>query len=116
MKTQNLTGQALDKAVALARGGTFELAKKPDLSFVVIDGKRYGWGNNQACGAWAPSTDWAQGGPIIERESIQLRIDDHGNDFAVQWVKSIGYGPRVDGPTPLIAAMRCLVASKEDVQ
>jgi len=57
------------------------------------------------------STNWAQGGPIIEREKIALippneRIDEweavhpdrmHNEEY---------------GPTPLIAAMRCFVASK----
>jgi hypothetical protein len=61
---------------------------------------------------YAPSNDWAQGGPILTRERIQIQIDAQGNYFAVQWIKGIGYGPRVDGPTPLIAAMRCYVASK----
>jgi hypothetical protein len=59
-----------------------------------------------------PVTNWNQAGPIIERERVQLRMDEHGNDFAVQCIEGIGYGPRVDGPTPLIAAMRCYVASK----
>ncbi len=102
-----LTGQALNKNVAIALGGTFEMAKKPNLSFVVVDGKRYGWGNNQACGAWAPSTDWAQGGPLIEREKITLSDCEGG------W--AAGYAGTLNsfGPTPLIAAMRCFVASKE---
>jgi len=113
MKTSTLTGAALDKAVALALNGMFELgARRTDLKFVVIQGRRYGWGNKQACGAWAPSTDWSQGGPLIERERIQLHIDEHGNDFAIHWIRSIGYGPRIDGPTPLIAAMRCFVSSR----
>ncbi len=58
------------------------------------------------------STDWAQGGPIIYQARIQLQIDASGNDFAVIWKKNIGYGPRIDGPTPLIAGMRCYVASE----
>lgn len=63
-------------------------------------------------GLYAPTTNWSQGGPIIEREGIQLRIDVDGRHSGVQWLRHIGYGPRSNGPTPLIAAMRCYVASK----
>lgn len=49
--------------------------------------------------------DWAQGGPIIGRESINLtKMHGHG------WHADCG---QVNvGRTPLIAAMRCYVASK----
>ena len=64
--------------------------------------------------------DWAQGGPIIEREMIQLTprcmvnplhgwaaafrsFDEDDNVYALH---------RMRGKTPLIAAMRCYVASK----
>lgn len=56
-----------------------------------------------------PSTDWAQGGPIIEREQIGLEA----------WKSVSGwqaFNPSAtfvyNGKTPLIAAMRCYVASK----
>lgn len=55
---------------------------------------------------YTPSTDWAQAGPIIEQERI--RLDPRG-----VWVA--GHDSSNDeylGPTPLIAAMRCYVASK----
>ena len=54
-----------------------------------------------------PSTDWSQGGPIIERERIELK-GDGGTD----WLASHNNESVEFGPTPLIAAMRCLVASK----
>ena len=56
-----------------------------------------------------PSTDWAQGGPIIEREKLDVFCS--GN----VWDASTGdRHPNVikTGTTPLIAAMRCYVASK----
>ena len=48
-----------------------------------------------------PSTDWAQGGPIIEDEVITI------SDCECGWVA--GYTGTLNsfGPTPLIAAMRC---------
>lgn len=53
--------------------------------------------------------DWAQGGPIIERETIGLFFDRAcGN----QWRANHITAPYQLGPTPLIAAMRCYVASK----
>jgi len=56
---------------------------------------------------------WEHGGPIIEREGLQLR---KRNDFhlpapfwqAGRWSDIT----LVPGPTPLIAAMRCYVAYK----
>lgn len=56
------------------------------------------------------STNWAQGGPIIEREEIYLN-PNNGNDL--WFAETTIDGPRGEyGPTPLIAAMRCFVASK----
>lgn len=74
-------------------------------------------------GRYSPSTDWSQGGSIIEREDISFRkyhnpkSTAHGTYYAkvcresgsmVQWSDKRDF----TGPTPLIAAMRCYVASK----
>jgi hypothetical protein len=62
------------------------------------------------------STDWAQGGPIIERESIEVKKgkplyfpqgNEQGNYYEPLWISG-----KQHGQTPLIAAMRCFVASK----
>ena len=53
------------------------------------------------------STDWAQGGPLIEREGISIYCMT--SDWSAAYNPS---GATQDGPTPLIAAMRCYVASK----
>lgn len=61
------------------------------------------------------STDWAQGGPIIERERIDLQAKINAGSDYNEWLATIGIGAkqrRRYGPTPLIAAMRCFVASK----
>ena len=61
-------------------------------------------------GEFAYSTDWAQGSPIIDREEIAVWPDrDTGNWFASA---NEGCGVDFSGPTLLIAAMRCYVASK----
>lgn len=65
---------------------------------------------------WGPSNDWSQGGPIIERERIELRWpcagtrrEDVGLCHADMTREP--YATEV-GPTPLLAAMRAFVASK----
>lgn len=58
---------------------------------------------------WHPSTDWVQGGPIIEREEIEIRTTHTGGWMAN---RARTKGDFEVGPTPLIAAMRCYVASK----
>ena len=88
MKTSELTGAALDWAVAKC-GFVQGTARS-----LIASEKRY-------------STDWAQGGPIIEREMIQIKENGYG-----YWFAKIGKGKFMRGPTPLIAAMRCYVASK----
>ena len=61
-----------------------------------------------------PSGDWMQGGPIIEREKINLNCgDDTWGVAEGVWEAAHPRGMNVSfGPTPLIAAMRCYVASK----
>jgi hypothetical protein len=65
-----------------------------------------------------PSLAWMDGGTIIEREEICTEPHAHfvEENGATDWRATIFYdgGERydVDGPTPLIAAMRAYVASK----
>jgi hypothetical protein len=68
---------------------------------------------------WQPSTDWAQGGPIIEREGITVSRTDKKSDegpwvaYRIEHLFEDEYEHEYQhGPTPLIAAMRCYVASK----
>lgn len=66
-------------------------------------------------GCWDFCTNWAQGGPIIEREAHNLFKHNGGTEWCCACnVPRDGYTAIVtaDGPTPLIAAMRCYVASK----
>jgi hypothetical protein len=55
-----------------------------------------------------PTTDWQQGGPIIEREIESL----YEHKPLECWAAKSKQGDLRYGPTPLIAAMRCYVASK----
>jgi len=92
MKTSELTGAALDWAVAKCEGAIN--GDDLDVGFILE-------------GGYSPSTDWAQGGPIIERYGIEL------NRYAGEWMATLGGRVSVSeeqGPTQLIAAMRCYVA------
>lgn len=59
------------------------------------------------------TTDWSQGGPIIEREHLCLRVGHDGVRLAFSMQN---YNDDREfmhsGPTSLIAAMRCFVASR----
>ena len=56
------------------------------------------------------SSDWAHGGPILDRERITIR---QWTDMPIIHAYMPHDGaPWGAGPTPLIAAMRCYVASK----
>jgi hypothetical protein len=104
MKTNQLTGAALDWAVAKCEG-----RQEPEVvnNFAVA---WYTWPNTHY------STNWAQGGPIIEREGISIRYSE--KDARGAWYAVLGPNRFLSpdhegsGPTPLIAAMRCYVASK----
>jgi hypothetical protein len=96
LKTSDLTGAALDWAVAKCAG---------------CDVESLTW-NTRYMDAFQFSTDWAKGGPIIERENICLYRMMSGLWIAVMRNNAGDTLPWSYGPTPLIAAMRCYVSSK----
>jgi hypothetical protein len=105
MKTSELTGAALNWAVAKCQ---------PDDTLSVYFDEDTGeplchddWPDNQE---FKPSSDWAQGGPIIEREGIN--IIQSGSWFAEMDADHSGGVIYAEADTPLVAAMRCYVASK----
>ena len=60
-------------------------------------------------GTFKPTENWSQGGPIIEREFIAARFWKSEG----AWAADVRGGVFEQyGPTALIAAMRCFVASK----
>lgn len=115
MKTSELTGAALDWAVA-------KCIYKPDE--IVCEGRVFVYVYICTEGCFSPSENWAQGGPIIGREKLGVwwathYVDDDGQEYGNHWYSETGYTDDesrtqcvADGPTPLIAAMRCYVASK----
>ena len=105
IKTSELTGAALILAVQQCE------ASRKDIDFA--------WWTEE----YDPTTNWAQGGPIIEREGIDVHRVNAEMWSAKLWVNNSGmaknpaqrfkHNIQTDGPTPLIAAMRCYVASKQ---
>lgn len=101
IKTQDLTGAALDWAVAKCENSDTSIEHFTAMhSHYAYDHDTFDY-----------STNWAQGGPIIERERISIR----------QWTNVPivhAYMPHdnapwlSDGTSPLVAGMRCLVAAK----
>lgn len=63
---------------------------------------------------WTPlfSTNWFQGGPIIEREEIGIAKSLRGVWTAIKYDEQQRVLAFEDGSTPLIAAMRCFVSYK----
>lgn len=109
MKTSNLIGAALDFAIAKCE--EFKLAPIDNGdNCVYYDDKQ---DNLQI---YSPSNDWAQGGPIIEREGITLERFKNSNKWSAFMFSTGDCEMACD--TPLIAAMRCYVASKlgDDVE
>jgi hypothetical protein len=106
MKTSELTGAALDWAVAQIEKPRLSQSFARKNAVVLTHG-----------GLYAPTINWAQGGPIIEREEISTAkleetLPDAMAPHPACWSGHIdGVFVRY-GPTPLIAAMRCYVASK----
>lgn len=60
------------------------------------------------------STDWSDGGPVMEQERLAPEPLLDSNCVLIKWRCRNWKGDGSDfyGPTPLIAAMRCYVASK----
>ena len=106
VKVSELTGAALNWAVSVCQGYT---PFSDGISWIVDVAGQYQQLPNY-------STDWAQGGPIIEREGIEVRKgnplyfpqgNENGDFYEPLWIAG-----KHHGQTPLIAAMRCYVASK----
>lgn len=105
MRVDELVGAQLDYWVGRAEGADFgpEWDQGPD--YVMIGGH-----SGRRPERYSPSTDWAQGGPIIERERIS--VNDGGFYYPGRRSAWIDASFTAYGPTPLVAAMRAYVASK----
>lgn len=135
VKTSELTDAALDWAVAKCEGLNPNTDPERRRQFVGYPG--FAEANGFGYGIKQYSSDWSHGGPIIEREGIStIFVSGDLGEPKSYWVATAnqqawqyGYGPYHEqdeerslqihkseclffGPTPLIAAMRCYIASK----
>ena len=99
IKTADLIGPALDWAVAKCLQPGYE------------EWRLIRWIEQE----FTPTANWAQGGPIIEREMINVksnlaRMREHPEYNWLSDCPEKRICVSFNGPTPLIAAMRCVVA------
>jgi hypothetical protein len=120
VKTTTLTGAALDYAVAQALGEDYAATPETNGIGMEVEATHY-------------STNWTQGGPIIEMEGIGILFDAGSACRKAGWFATpddqctsssfegevfedpcfmVGEPVGVRGPAPLVAAMRCYVLSK----
>lgn len=112
-QVRDLTSLELDGLIAKIEG-------------IEVERRDYGWAIRypfdpegpanefSSCHNWmwvtySPSTDWEQGGPIIESKKIRLWFYEHV--WAGYSLCALDEGYAMLGETPLIAAMRAYVAS-----
>lgn len=105
VKTADLIGAALDWAVAQADGWTASIIVP-----VITPSKTYYEIRSPSGLVLRPSTEWGQGGPLIEKHAITLLPPRYLGDKwgATYCVDSC----MLDGTSPLIAACRAIVAAK----
>ena len=128
IKTADLIGPALGWAVGTSLELPVEICQI--FQYGRPNGKHYiSIGETDKDGAevdFEPSEEWSQGGPIIESLGINLSVDYQDDALSNDmipigwkgnlWNNSVpgtsGFLQWAYGPTPLIAAMRCYVASR----
>lgn len=115
VKTSELTGYALDWAVAKAIGyecgriqgksGTFGCNATRGVQYVIGILRGASLVEELNARFWRPTTDWAQGGLLLDKYCTALNQSDHG-----WWSHA---GDRLgEGETAMIAICRATVAAK----
>lgn len=109
MKTSDLIGPALDWAVATCELTTiphFISGAGPSARVIYVP-KRTAYKN------YSPSTNWKQGGPIIEAQKLDAFWNSEADWWSVSgWDKRAVREVVMRDPHYLTAAMRCYVASR----
>jgi hypothetical protein len=118
VKTSEAEGKVLDYLVAKCEGVAVVYDRMN--GWWETSDPRYAEPNDPE--VFNPSTDWAQGGPVIEREKITLEhLYGAGDTGADVWVAMLTCEDKKfggvecfeeQGPTALVAAMRCYVGSQ----
>jgi hypothetical protein len=106
MQVADLSGKQLDYWVAQAEGIEVKYTAAMEQWRVMGESTEI-W--------WEPHRNWAQAGPIIEREGIGFfRAESPGPEYGDEvWVASDAHDAfTCRGETPLIAAMRAFIATR----
>lgn len=121
VKTAELEGAALDWAVAVADSKSPQYSKRLGLHLAqVLRVSAAETFLRMGC-RYCPSTDWSQGGPLIDKYNIQTSYNGNGfsrSKTGKYWCayvckeNGLEEKPSGGGPTPLIAACRAIVAAK----
>ena len=109
VNTAELSGSALDWAVAKAQGYCEGQDAYCDPAW--MNGDKF----IQTRRKYRPSTDWSQGGPLIEKNEITIYPPRHMVRAAEGWGAQfyiVNSQKIIRGQTPLIAACRAIVAAK----
>jgi hypothetical protein len=130
VKVSEMSGAVLDWAVAASEGKDHSTHKDWGNAAINDLGRLSISHRNWNCAKYfEPSKKWAEGGPIVEREGITLSspgslVHRHGGPnagwgpsgiwSATTWHKGVNGRRSIahHETSPLIAAMRCYVASK----
>jgi hypothetical protein len=108
VKVSELNGPALDWAVGVAIGLELKVPDGFNKPYWYMGGELY-------CSNFQPSTEWIQGGPLIERYDPEERRLPERDRYAEIWLDRSGGGAGVGrgvGETRLIAFCRALVNAK----
>jgi hypothetical protein len=106
VKVSEATGPVLDWLVAKAEGALAPVGNLYLMGRQLFIGVGGDLGEPGQWVVFAPSTDWAQGGPLIANNIF--RLEDYGD----AWEAEGANGIRCRGETELIAVCRCVVASR----
>lgn len=117
IKTSELIGAALDWAVAVCDG--YECQFEDEVSGPWLVPQEGFLHDEKPLSRYSPSTNWAQGGPLLEEELMQVFNYAKSSPNEPWFVEKKHFGRHhkagrsyAEGPTILIAAMRCLCASR----
>lgn len=113
VRTADLIGPALDWAVGMAVDGTCIdcTGSVPRWKFPTLEASV--WGGDVELGdieRYSPSTDWSQGGPLIEKYRIRITPEYEGQWYADLYRDDEEPLASAEGSTALIAVCRSVVA------
>lgn len=110
VKVKDLIDAPLDWAVATIEG--YECQFDDEVSGPWLVPQEGFLHDEKPLSKFSPSTNWLQGGPIIEREAIGIMCLGKSAIYANPWLAArTEDDTEYAGPTALIALMRCFVAS-----